>query len=109
MTAIVINYGDRYYPAELIGITGMALLPARQYWLSAKTARKRSRRIPLDGGEETFGHSPNSFKSPKQARRYARRKWGAGNLDMGKWKPKLQRGQRRLEGGHLVTVLKVES
>jgi hypothetical protein len=104
MIAIIIHHGDRYYPAELIGTTNRALLPPGQIWLSARQHRKRFRRL-LDE-QYVFDQSwiPNSFKSAKQARRFARRRFGAGNLDMGKWRAKLQRGQRRLEAGHLVMV-----
>ncbi len=76
MIAIIISHGDRYYPAELIGVTDSAVLPA------------------------------NSFRSAKQARRCARRRFGAGTLDSGKWQVKLHRGQT-LQCGHVVKVAKV--
>lgn len=78
MTTIIIYHAERCIPAELVGTTNMARL--------------------LSGG-----FIPKSFKSPKQARRYARRMFGAGNLDMRKWRPKLTRGQS-LQSGHLVAV-----
>ena len=85
MVVIIITHKDRYYPAELIGTTGRALL---QGGLG-------------DGGE--FTPRIVSFKSAKGARRFARRRFGAGTLDMGKWQAKLQRGQKLL-AGNLVTV-----
>ncbi len=103
---IIVEHGERYYPAELIGTTDRALLPAGQIWLSAKQMRKRSRRGLARYDEEYIDRSLrcNSFKSAKNARRYARRRFGAGNLSQGTWQAKLQRGQRRLEAGNLVTV-----
>lgn len=77
MTAIIIAHAERYIPAELIGTTDRARLPGP-------------------------GYTPRSFKSAKQARRYARRLFGAG-LDMRKWRVKLARGQS-LQCGHIVRV-----
>jgi hypothetical protein len=78
-TAIVITHAERHIPAELIGDTGKARLP---------------------GPDSGF---PKSFKSAKQARRHARRLFGAGSLDMRKWQVKLTRGQS-MQSGHLVAV-----
>lgn len=78
MSGIIIAHGGRYIPAEMVGTTNQARLPGD-------------------------GYAPRSWKSAKQARRYARRLFGAGNLDMRKYQVKVTRGQS-LQCGHIVTV-----
>ncbi len=100
---IIIKDADRYYPAELIGGTGRAVLPPPQFWISVKKVRKLVRRHESARDYANDGWLPNSFKSAKNARRCARRRFGAGNLAEGMWQAHVQRGQR-LQVGHLVSV-----
>ena len=79
VTAILIIDGDRFVPAKMIGTTNQALIPGTDHSI------------------------PRSFKSAKQARRHARKLFGAGNLDMRKFKFIPARGQH-LQCGNMVTV-----
>lgn len=79
MIAIVIEHNGRHIPAELVGVTDLARIPG-------------------------CGFLPRSWKSAKQARRAARRMFGAGALDPRKFRVAcLPRGQS-MQCGHLVKV-----
>jgi hypothetical protein len=80
MQTIIIIHGNRYIPAILLGDTGMAEF----------------------GRDFSF---PIGWRRAKTARRYARRKWGAGNLLPGTWELDIRRHPAAsLQAGHCVAV-----
>ena len=76
--SVIVTHADRHYPAELVGTAGQAMFTGD-------------------------GYLPKSFLSAKQARRWARKKYGAGSLDARKWRPVLARGQS-IQCGHIVAI-----